>query len=158
LLGEREHGKSSAIAWLAGRGVPVFADDVLVIRGGTALAGPRSLDLRRPASDYFGLGSYVGVVGTRERWRHHLEPVPPELPFAGFVALRWDSDVAIEPVAVSDRLRILGRSATLVAAGAELAWLDLLSLPMLALRRPKTWEAIDEAMNSVLDAIGRCSV
>ena len=152
-LGERGHGKSSAIAWLAGRGFPVFADDVLVIRGNTALAGPRSLDLRLPAAKHFGLGTHIGLVGTRERWRHHLDPVPPELGLGGFVSLEWHPEVEVEAVGLADRLRILARSASLVAPGMETAWLDLIVLPMLVLRRPRTWHLMDEAMAALLRAI-----
>ena len=154
LLGEREHGKSSAVAWLAKHGVPVFTDDVLVIRDGTALAGPRALDLRQPASEHFGLGSSIGVVGTRERWRHHLGPVPAEAPFGGFVALEWHPEVEVRPVPAADRLRALGKAASLIAPGTELAWLDLISFPMLALRRPMSWGAIDRAMTALLAALG----
>ena len=48
VLGVRTAGKSTTLAWLAKSGVDVVSDDVLLIDGLTALAGPgRSISARR---------------------------------------------------------------------------------------------------------------
>ena len=69
VLGDKTAGKSTTLAWLAREGVGVVSDDVLVIDGGTALAGPRSVDLREEAAERLGVGEPMGRVGQRERWR-----------------------------------------------------------------------------------------
>ncbi len=46
VLGEKGFGKSTMLAALDRAGVPVLCDDVLVLDGQTAFAGPRSIDLR----------------------------------------------------------------------------------------------------------------
>ena len=152
-LGERERGKTSALAWLASRDVPVFSDDLLVIRGDTAVAGPRALDLRRSASQQFGIGSYIGVLGTRGRWRHRLPPVPSEAPFGGFVSLAWHPEVVVEPVPAAERLKLLLGSAPVIEYGSETRWLGLLGFPMISLRRPKSWEQLEQAMTALVNAI-----
>src|SRR4051812_5487406 len=47
VVGPREAGKSSVLAWLALNGHEVFTDDVLVLEGRTAFSGPRAIDLRQ---------------------------------------------------------------------------------------------------------------
>ena len=83
VLAAKGGGKSSLLAWLAMHGHPVLADDLLVTDGGTALAGPRCVDLRGDAAERLGSGEPLGVVGQRERWRMALGPVPPRCPCAG---------------------------------------------------------------------------
>lgn len=154
MLGDRERGKTSALAWFSKSDYPVFADDVLVIRGGDALAGPRALDLRHPASRFFNMGHSIGVVGTRERWRHHLPPVPPELPFAGFVSLEWGPQVQVEEVSLPERLHRLGSAVAITAEShTGTSWLDLVASPMVMLKRPQRWDALDQAMAALLEAL-----
>ena len=40
-------------------------------------------------------GTYLGVVGTRERWRVTLPPVPSHLPFGGWVQLDWTDELDV---------------------------------------------------------------
>ncbi len=91
VLGGREMGKSSLLMWLHRSGVPILSDDVLVLDGMTAYAGPRCLDLRESAAQRFEEGDHLGVVGTRERWRVTLPGCPSEVPFGGWVVLNWAS-------------------------------------------------------------------
>ena len=76
VLGGREMGKSSLLMWLHQAGISILADDLLVLDGALAYAGPRCLDLRESSAERFGEGEYLGVVGTRERWRVSLPPCP----------------------------------------------------------------------------------
>jgi hypothetical protein len=62
VLGERKAGKSSLLASLSLAGVPVVADDILVVDGTTTFAGPRSIDLRPDAAQRLGLGEEMGVM------------------------------------------------------------------------------------------------
>jgi hypothetical protein len=154
LLGDRQQGKSSALAWLVRRGLPIFADDLLILDGDRALAGPRCLDLRREAAEYFGIGEPIGIVGTRHRWRYHLPPVPAALPFRGWVTLAWADDVDISLVPPADRLPHLLASRGLTLIPTDLhAWLDLIRFPLLILKRPNSWNELDGAMNGTLDRL-----
>jgi hypothetical protein len=154
LLGEREAGKSSLLASLARDGVPVFSDDVLVLDGSVALAGPRSVDLRASAAKHLEVGEALGVMGTRERWRLALSAVPAELPLSGWVALRWDDRAFVRPIQGSDRLRVLGanRGSTLYPPDPE-ALIELSALPFLELRRPRRWDSADDVLRRLLDAV-----
>ena len=153
LVGERESGKSTAVAWCASRELAVFADDMLVLRDDTALAGPRSVDLRHSAAEHFGIGHHIRNLGNRERWRHCVGPVPAEAPFGGFVALEWSDSVSVAPAGASERLRYLAQETSLVGSRNG-AWIDLLSHPMLILRRPRSWGHTDRAMMDLMEAIG----
>lgn len=101
LLGDRESGKSTVAAWLAAKGYAVFCDDMLAIRGRTAFAGPRCLDLRPEPARRLGMGEQVDTDGPRQRWRVTLAPIESELTLGGWVFLRWAEEV--ETVAVGPR-------------------------------------------------------
>ena len=155
LLGARERGKSSALAWMHEAGIAVFGDDMVVVDAGQALAGPRSLDLRRGAAEHFGIGADVGVVGARPRWRVLLPPVPAELPIAGFVQLEWsDGETVVERLKLADALRCLAAARAVIGPpGATSHLLHLATLPTIKLRRPQRWSAADASMSILLDAV-----
>ena len=154
VLGDKTAGKSTTLAWLAREGVGVVSDDVLVIEGGTALAGPRSVDLREEAADRLRIGDPMGRVGQRERWRFTLPPVAPELPLHGWITLEWGEDIAVEPIRGAERLPAL-----LPHRGVRLSPLDpsvlvrFSALPHLRFIRPRDWDALPEAADRLLDAI-----
>ena len=155
MLGDKENGKSTTLAWLALNGHPVLTDDLLVLDGDAALAGPRCIDLRRESSERLGVGESLGVVGQRERWRFALDGVAPAVPLRGFVTLAWDETLAVEPLRGTERLLALfpGRSVRLAPARpADL--IDLSSLPVWRLRRPRRWDVLPEAAARLLDALG----
>src|SRR5215207_1935442 len=136
VLGDRESGKSSTLAWLALNGHPVLADDLVVLNGPDALAGPRCIDLRGDAAARFGAGEPLGVVGTRERWRLVLEPVPARVPLRGWIVLEWADAVAVEPVRGPERLlRLIPHRSVRLEPPAAGALVELASLPLLAFRR-----------------------
>jgi len=155
VLGDRESGKSSTLGWLALQGHRVLADDLLVLDSGAALAGPRCIDLRPDAAAHLGAGEPIGVVGTRERWRLRLEPVPARVPLCGWIALEWGPDVAVEPVRGANRMLTLipHRSVRLEPPAAG-ALIELASLPVLALRRPRSWDSLAAATERLMVAIG----
>lgn len=115
VLGNKENGKSTTLAWLALNGHTVLTDDLLVIDRDLALAGPRCIDLRRESSERLGVGEPLGIVGQRERWRFMLGGAPAMVPLRGFIALSWDDSVALERVRGAHRLLALlpGRSVRL---------------------------------------------
>ncbi len=156
LLGEKGAGKSSMLAGLAARGVPVVADDVLVIADGMALAGPRSIDLRAAAATQLGAGELLGTIGGRERWRLALEPVPAELPFRGWVELHWGSELGVRAQRGSERLETLLPHRGLRLRPARPArMIELAALPVLELHRPVDWRSHEDGIELLLESVGR---
>jgi hypothetical protein len=156
LLGVKGAGKSSMLASLAESGVPVLCDDLLVLSGLTALAGPRSIDLREAAAQRLGAGVELGRIGERERWRVALEPVPAELPFRGWVELRWGKRVSVCAKRGSERLRALlpHRGLRVTPARPE-QLIGLAAMPMLELHRPAAWGSHEQAINTLLRSVTR---
>jgi hypothetical protein len=152
LVGEREAGKSSTLAWLALAGVEVLCDDMLVIDGRIAFAGPRSIDLRADAAARLGAGRPIGMTGARERWRLPLGAVPDECVLAGWVFLTWGDRVDARPLSAVDRLaRVVAQRALRVPPARPDALLDLASLPAWELSRPRGWSSLAEAADRLLD-------
>jgi hypothetical protein len=144
LVGDREAGKSSTLAWLALNGHDVVADDVLILDDGTAYAGPRSIDLREDAAERFGVGKALGVVGTRPRWRIALPQIDSELPFRGWIFLAWGEQLESVRLGPSDCLRRLMAQLALRVPAANPAYLlDLATLPAWELRRPRDWRLLE---------------
>jgi hypothetical protein len=143
------------LAGLAARGVPVMTDDVLVLSDSVALAGPRSIDLRAGAARELGIGQPLGMIGGRERWRVSLHPIPPELPFRGWIELRWSNDVRLRSQHGSERLRTLlpHRGLRLPPPRPE-RMLELAALPILELHRPARWNSHQDSIDALLESIG----
>jgi hypothetical protein len=142
------------LAWLVKSGYPIVCDDILVVDNDQAMAGPRCIDLRQGAADYFQLGTYIGRLGTRERWRAQVPPVPATSPFRGWVVPAWADDVRVEPVPAAQRLPLLVAQRGLqVPETDDGKWLDLLTRPMTSFQRPQDWSAVDTAMTRLLDCL-----
>lgn len=155
VLGDKEQGKSTTLAWLALQGHDVLADDLIVLDGASALAGPRCIDLRAESARHLGAGEPLGVVGMRERWRLTLGPVAEQVPLRGWISLAWADEVAIEALRGPERMLTLfpHRSVRLVP-GAPEALVDLSSLPVWRLSRPRRWDSLADAGGRLLDVIG----
>lgn len=144
ILGSKGAGKSSLLASLALQGTPILTDDVLVVRGGHGLAGPRCIDLRAQSAEGLGVGEGLGVVGTRERWRMKLSPVEPEVPIGGWICLEWGRP-SLATVPASRRLVELFDSLSLRVEPLDPdALMGLLALPMLVLRQPRELKELGE--------------
>ena len=154
VLGDRERGKSTLLAWLATRGVGVLSDDLLVLRDGAAMAGPRCIDLREDAARATGSGVDIGVVGGRVRWRVPLDPVPAEIPLAGWIVLGWGDRFDVRRVPAAARLPALLENVTIVPAPPDPSTLlDLAALPMLELVRPRDLGALERSGDALLAAL-----
>ena len=151
LIGSREAGKSSMLAALAARGCGVVCDDMLVLDGGSPLAGPRSIDLRADAAERLGAGKPIGITGARERWRMRLPQVGGGLVLAGWIFLAWGDTVAVRPVGAGERLSRLfaERGVRLPPARPELL-VDLAELPAWELSRPRDWDSVDACVDRLL--------
>ncbi|WP_229401324.1 hypothetical protein [Micromonospora okii] len=150
LAGPRTAGKSSLLAALAARAVPVLADDVLAVDGADAFAGPRCVDLREPVP-----GAALALRPARDgtRTRVPLPPVPDRVPLGGWFFLRWGDALRLDPVPAADLLARLaaGRSWRELPTDPA-ALLTLAALPAWDLTRPRDWAGLDEVCR-LLDGI-----
>ncbi len=155
LLGDREAGKSTTVAALWRARAPILTDDLIVLRGRTVLAGPRSLDLREPTAAWLGVGDSIGVVGMRERWRIQLDQVPAETSLGGFVVLEWGPDVALTPLPAAERpAALMAALAVLALPTSPAALLEVFTLPIWRLTRPRRLSALDSATALLLETLG----
>lgn len=154
VLGAKEAGKSTGLAWLGLNGAAVGSDDLVVVDGtGHVLTGPGCIDLREGAARYFGAGERSELIAGRVRWRVWAPPAPARVPLAGFVLPQWGDRVGVESCAGSTRLRaLIDHRSVLATAGAERELLNLAGLPMLVWTRPRDFAVADLAGAAVLDA------
>jgi hypothetical protein len=154
ILGDKETGKSSTLAWLAVHGREILTDDLLVLDGAAAFAGPRCIDLRADAAGHLAVGEPLGVVGLRERWRLMLGTVPARVPLRGWVTLAWGDHIAVDPLVGPDRLlALMACRSVRVEPDAPEALIELSSLPVWRLRRPREWDALPEAAARLVDVL-----
>lgn len=155
VCGERTAGKSSLLAMLASRGVPVLSDDLVVIDGRDVLAGPDCVDLRPDTARRFPGSRSMGVVVDRHRYRLSTDPSPPAAPLAGVWELEWSDDA--EPLTATalttqERLNLLLRQhyAGLLGPPDHDTVFDMLEIPMWRVRRPRDWSAADQGVEALL--------
>jgi hypothetical protein len=147
ILGDKGAGKSTLLAAAALSGVPVLTDDLLILDEDQALAGPRILDLRREAADFFGVGEDLGVVGLRERWRLRLPDVEAAVPFGGWVVLAWGPAVRTRQLDSRSRLAVVaGQSAVTGRPPAPLRLLELAAKPTVVFSRPRRWDEVGDSL------------
>ncbi len=151
VVGPTQAGKSTLLAAGAAHGAQILTDDVLIMRNGSCLAGPRALDLRDDAAARLGYGERVRGAG---RWRVALPPVPGEMTLRGFVHLAWRDELAIQRLAPQERL------ARVAAHRAKHRWprdpsvlLGLAMLPAFELGRPPGWDALGATVTLLAEAL-----
>lgn len=149
LCGDRGTGKSSLLAAVAHRGLPVLADDLVVLRGPKVMAGPRAIDLRGPSPHTQDRELVPARYGDRVRLR--LPACPPEAPLAGWILLSWGDALSMRPVPPSERLQRLAQQRYwLLPTNAPTAFMDAAVLPMFELTRPHGWDVIDATLDALL--------
>lgn len=154
VLGAREMGKSSLLMALHEHGVPIVADDLIVLREDSVYSGPRCLDLRRTAAEHFEAGEALGRIGHRDRWRVNLPPIAGELPLTGWVVLAWAQDFRVESVAAAGRLGALAANRAVVARGEVPRGLfDAATCPMVVFGRPRDWSKLADGVDRLLAAL-----
>lgn len=140
VLGASEAGKSTTLAALAQAGHTILSDDLLVLEGGRAFSGPRSIDLRHEAATRIEATNSLVTVRQGERRRLLLSPAPSSAPFGGFIVLGVGDAVSVTPVAADKRLGTLSEHLTLKQAGLPAAGLlELVGLPMWRVDRSRSW-------------------
>jgi hypothetical protein len=150
LLGAQGAGKSSMLARLALAGRPVLTDDLLIMDGGVALAGPRCLDLRENGLGPAGLEGMTEPVRGSERHRLRLGPVEPEVPLQGWILLSWGSGLELRPLSPTERLEQLSAQRNVQGIRAD-GLLQLARLPAWELRRPLEWDSFEPAVHQLLE-------
>ena len=158
IAGAREAGKSTTLARLAARGHDIFTDDVLILDGSRALAGPRAVDLRPDAARRLGVGRALGVAGSRPRWRIALPPCPAELPFRGWMFVEWAERPHAHRLRASECLGRLTETLTVrLDPLAPHGLLDLAALPAWSVGRERDWHRLDDHVGHLLEIAGECS-
>lgn len=101
------------------------------------------------------MGTDIGRVGTRQRWRAPLAPIAATVPLRGWVLPEWGATTGVLRMSARARLPVLLASQGLTALGTDGRddWLDLLALPMLSFARPRGWPAMEAAMDRLLDEV-----
>jgi hypothetical protein len=154
LLGEKGQGKSTTLACLAGGGVPIMTDDLVVCDGDAVFAGPRCVDLRDEPAQRLHAGRELGIVGTRERWRVDVPACPPTAPLRGWIFLHWGPEIAVERLTPLDRMARLAKQRAIAVPWEDPAvLLDLAAWPAFAWYRPKEWRSVRPALATLLAQI-----
>jgi hypothetical protein len=154
VLGEAEAGKSTLLTALHQQGHPVLADDMLIVDGAKALAGPRCIDLRTPAADRLGVEEDLSPARHGTRQRLALPQVDGETPFAGWISLGWGDRAEIRRLSAGERLRRLASQRRGLAVLQDpQGLLELASLPALELRRPRRFDLLLPAIRRMLHTI-----
>jgi hypothetical protein len=158
VVADRGGGKSSTLGQLALEGVAIVADDLLVVDGDDALAGPRAIDLREDVAEAFGIGEPLGVLVTRNRWRVGLDQVESATPLYGWVFLEWADELTIREVPASHRLERLGRQRMIRRRPTDpRRFLTLASLPGFVISRPASLEWLPETTRLLRESLHRGS-
>jgi hypothetical protein len=150
MLGDKEAGKSTTLAWLATQGgTPVLSDDLAVLDGDQVLVGPRSIDLRVE-------GTLPGVsehlVRSGERHRVRLPAAPPALRLVGLVVLDWGPALDLAPVGFASRMELIARQRTFPTVPANpTALLELASVPMIRATRPRDPDGLTGFCRALVD-------
>ena len=154
VVGSREAGKSTTLAELARRGLPLLADDLLVLDKGVARAGPACIDLRPDVAERIAGARPLGEVAGRPRYRLSTPLGPPRAKLGGFFLLDWSETDAIEIEALppTEILQVIYRQEYIALLGpADPAKiLDLVGIPMWRVRRPRDWDRTDEVLDAIL--------
>ena len=154
VLGAREAGKSTTLAWLAQTGHDILCDDLLVVEGTRAFAGPRTIDLRPLAAERLDGRERLVTVRRGERRRLLLADVDPEIPLGGFVILGVGDQVSVEAVPVAERMGALGAHLTLQQAGLPRNGLfELVALPMWRVHRSRTWADLPRLLHRLVTTV-----
>jgi hypothetical protein len=151
VVGGREAGKSSLLAALAARDLPVLADDLVITDGHQVFGGPRTIDLRRRLPG--GKAPMTRARGA-SRWRLSLPPVAGPVCLGGWIYLRWRAEVAMPAVPASALLpRLAARRIWPDMPSDPKTLLALAALPGWDFERPADWERLDEAVDLMLEVL-----
>lgn len=153
--GTKGAGKSTLLGALATLGADVLADDLAVVDHASVLAGPACVDLRGDAAAALGIGTDLGVVGRRRRWRHELPPVPSRIPLGGVLSLAWGGRTVLRPLHIDDRIRLLLTNVALrPAPPAPDTLLEIARMPSYVFGRRRDLGSVTASAEYLLEALG----
>ncbi|MEU8288653.1 hypothetical protein AB0C01_30395 [Micromonospora sp. NPDC048905] len=151
VLGPRTAGKSSLLAALAARGLPILTDDILVVDGVDAFAGPRCVDLRQPVP---GVGLPTRPVRAGTLLRVGLPPIAPRVRLGGWLFPRWGAALTLTRLSGAALLaRLAGQRSFGQLPSDPAALLSLAALPAWELTRPRDWAALDDTHRLLAAAV-----
>jgi hypothetical protein len=150
VLGDKEDGKSTLLAWLDQESdLEILADDLVVIESGSVFSGPRCIDLRPGSAQVVGRADNGRLVRGDSRLRLSLGPCTEGNQLAAVVVLSWTNGASVE----MERLSPADGLARLIPHGLKSgrngSLLELLGLPIWSLGRPKTWAVMPEAAGHI---------
>jgi hypothetical protein len=153
VLGPRTAGKSSLLAALAARQLPILSDDIVATDGQDTFAGPRCIDLREPlpAAD-------IAMVRARNdsRWRVSLPPIPRRVAMGGWIYLHWGSELSMRPLPARELMhRLAAGRAGVGLASDPTVFLSLATLPAWDLERPRDWSQLGATLDRVISTVSR---
>jgi hypothetical protein len=155
VVGHREAGKSTLLASLANRGVPLLADDLVAVLDGQVWPGPACVDLRPDVAPRFAGVRDLGIVSGRRRFRLSAATETRRLPLRGIFVLAWHDrpGVLVEPLSAEERLRLLYdlEYVALVGPADPRSLMDLVEVPAWRVTRPRDWGDIDASLDTVMD-------
>src|SRR5262249_27683160 len=100
------------------------------------------------------LGTALGVVGTRERWRITTRPVAPSTPLGGWIFLEWSDEAEAASISSADALaRLLPQRGITVPPSHAGALLELARLPPLVFKRRRSFESLADDLDRLLEAL-----
>jgi hypothetical protein len=155
ILGERTAGKSSMLAVLGARGIPIAADDLLVIDDGWVRSGPSCVDLRPDMAAQLPQARDLGYVGTRPRARLATPPAPARIPLGGVFLMEWHDEPEPEllEMPTMERLQLIygQESVGILGKVAPDKVMRLLEVPFWRFRRRRSWEDTPRAVERLLE-------
>lgn len=153
VVGDKGFGKSTLLSQLAGQGIRVLSDDLVVERGGDVLPGPAFVDLRPDAAVEVGVGRDMGMLGARPRYRVDIAAAQPT-PLAGWINLAWGPKTRLRLVPLAERLpRLFASRAVLLRPAAPEAFIRYAALPFFELERPKQWSSMIEVTDMLTSTL-----
>jgi hypothetical protein len=144
IVGDKEGGKSTLLAWLAlEAGLMVMCDDLVVFDGDVVFAGPRCIDLRPTSVPHLPIVAGSTMVRDGSRLRLPLPGAPPTAALIGLVVLEWSAETGTRAVPPNERLtHILPHALT---EGVPLGTSGILGFAryrMWRLMRPRNWDSL----------------
>jgi hypothetical protein len=101
------------------------------------------------------VGTPLGVVGARERWRLKVGPLEGDYELGGWIYLGWGERLQAAPLRPADRFMRLGESrGTRLPPRSQDALLELASLPAWELSRPRRWSSLPDTVAWLRDRFG----
>ena len=154
IVGPMEAGKSTLLAAFAARGGAVLADDLVIVDGGRAFAGPRSIDLRSPLPAEYGCELPASHARRATRWRLTLADIEPMVPLRGWVFLRWGDNPGLRPMKPAECLtRLATWRARRELRSDPVQMLTLAGLPAFTLSRAREWNALPATLDALVERL-----